>query len=183
MQDEPRELPAPIPLQERRGLSPRVTRSAPKTPSKRRRFRYRRKHTPHYYIVLTAITLAILVCVLEALAFAQKSLILSEVSFFAVAITTLFVSGAFFWGFYMAMSGNIPSHRLKYFVPHGAVGVLSPLFYTLNISLGLDGFGRQRVGIWSLVCSVVCLLLLLVQFSMGKAVVHREPLRVVRKAG
>jgi hypothetical protein len=141
--------------------------------SRRRRYRYWRRHTPHYYIVLTAISCAVGVCVLEGIAFRSKSVQLAEVAFVAIAFTALIISTAFFWGFFMVMNGNIPAHRLKYLVPHGAVGVLSPLLYTLNICLALDGLGREPVGIGSLVCSVLCLVLLGVQFSMGKAVVHR----------
>lgn len=116
---------------------------------------------------------------LEAIAFRTRSIQLANVAFGAVSITALLICVAFFWGFFMVMSGNIPAHRIRYFAPHGAVGVLSPLFYTLNICIGLDGLGTRPVSIWSVVCSGTCVVMLGVQVSMGKAVVHRAPLHIV----
>jgi hypothetical protein len=169
----------PLRLPNRSARPPQRGR-ARKPPGRKRRVRGRRRHTPHYYIVLSALSLAVIVCVLESVAYETKSIFLSEIAFVGVGLTTFVVSAAFFWGFYMAMSGNIPSHRLKVFLPHGAVGVLSPLLYTLNISVGLDALGTTPVGVWSVICSIGCLALLCIQFVMGKAVVRREPLRIVR---
>jgi hypothetical protein len=64
-------------------------------------------------------------------------------------------------------------------VPHAMVGVLSPLIYTLNISIDVDGVGQSPISGWSLTCSVVCLLLLAVQFAMGRLVVRPEKLHLV----
>lgn len=148
----------------------------------RRRHRYFRRHTPHYFIVLTGISCAITVCALNAWSFITHSLLLSEVAFAAVSTTAVVISIAFFWGVFMVMSGNIPSHRIKYFVPHGIVGMLSPIFYTLNISFDLNDLGIRPTSGLSLGCSLVCLGLLGVQFAMGKAVVHPDPIQVVKAA-
>lgn len=153
----------------------RSTRQGP-----RRRYRYFRRHTPHYYIVLSGISCAIIVCALNAWAFISRSLVLSNIAFAAVSITAVILSIAFFWGVFMVMSGNIPVHRIKYFVPHGLVGVLSPIVYTLNVSVDLGDLGIRPTSGLSLGCSLTCLALLAVQFAMGKAVVHPEPLRIVK---
>jgi hypothetical protein len=153
-----------------------------RTPGKgrQRRYRYLRQHTPHYYLVLTGITLALLVCGLNCWAFVTKGLLISEVAFGAVVVATLVIFTAFFWGFFMVMSGNIPAHRIRYFLPHGAVGVLSPLFYTLNISFDLEDLGVRPINGLSLVCSFLCLGLLGLQFAMGKRVVRPEPIRLLK---
>jgi hypothetical protein len=148
--------------------------------SRRRRYRYLRAHKPHYYFVLSGITCASIVLVLETAAYLNRSVQLAEVAFGAVAVTTLVIFCAFFCGFYMALSGTVPIHRLKYVVPHGAVGVLAPLFYTLNISFGVEGVGREPVSAGMVLSSALCLVMLVVQFAMGKAVVHQEPLHLVK---
>jgi len=125
---------------------------------------------------------ATLVCVVNTVAFATRGIGLAEVAFGLVLVTALVIFSAFFWGFYMAMSGNVPAGRLKYLLPHGAVGTLSPLFYTINISIDLDRLG-QRVNVWSLATSFGCLAILLIQFGMGKAVVRPEPLRILPRTG
>jgi hypothetical protein len=157
----------------------KVTRRAPR---RRRPYHYVRRHTPHYFIVLSGISCAIIVCALNAWAFITRSLLLSDVAFAAVSVTAVVISVAFFWGIYMVMSGNIPAHRIKVFVPHGIVGVLSPIFYTLNISFDLNDLGIRPTSGLSLGCSLVCLALLGVQFAMGKAVVHSDPLQVIKAA-
>jgi hypothetical protein len=138
-----------------------------------------RKHTPHYYLVLSGISCALVVVALNAAAFSTRSLLLAEVAFAAVTVAALVIFTAFFWGFYMLMNGNIPVHRLKYLLPHACVGVLAPLFYTLNICVALEGLGHSPVSGLALGTSVLCLALLCLQFSMGKAVVHRTPLRLL----
>lgn len=158
----------------------KVTR--PARTGQRRRYRYLRRHTPHYFIVLSGISCAILVCALNAWSFITRSLLLSEVAFAAVSVTAVVISFAFFWGIFMVMSGNIPTHRIKYFLPHGIVGALSPIFYTLNISFDLNDLGIRPTSGLSLGCSVVCLALLGVQFAMGKAVVHPDPLQIIKAA-
>lgn len=118
---------------------------------------------------------------MNVIAFVSRSILLAEITFVVVAVTLLIICTAFFWGFYMIMSGHIPAARIKYIVPHGMVGVLAPLLYTLNISLGLDELGTTPVGIGLVICSLASFLLLCIQFTMGKLVVRPEPLRVVRK--
>lgn len=151
-------------------------------PSARKRYRFRRRHTPHYYLVITALSGAALVCVLKTAAYLTKSVILASISFGAVVFTALAVSVAFFWGFYMVMNGNIPVRRLRVLAPHAMLGVLSPLFYTLNISVALDSVGTQPESGLSLVTSFFCLGLLGIQFRMGRAVVRPEPIRLLRRS-
>lgn len=147
-------------------------------PPRRRRYRYFRRHTPHYFIVLTAVTAAIFVLMINSAAYKSGSLGMARAGLIATGIATLIICSAFFWGFSMVMGGNIPVHRLKYLVPHAAVGLLSPLFWAFNFTLALDNLG-QRTSLELVIISGVCLVLLAVQFSMGKAVVHREPLHLV----
>ncbi|HEX8918457.1 MAG TPA: hypothetical protein VF898_08135 [Chloroflexota bacterium] len=163
----------------RRIDEPRIRSVKPRTPGAPRRQRFRRRHTPHYFLVLAGLAGAVSVCTLNTIGFVNRSVQFAEICFAAVALTALLISVAFFWGFFMLMNGRIPSHRLRYFVPHGAVGVLSPLLYTLNISTALDDVGSQPVSGLSLVCSYACLGLLCIQFAMGKAVVRPPRLRVL----
>lgn len=118
-------------------------------------------------------------CVLNSVAYASKSIGLAQVAFGAIVVTALVVFAAFFWGFFMIMNGHIPARRLKVLLPHGAVGVLSPLLYTINISVALDAVGREPVSMVSLVCGYASLALLSVQFTMGRAVVRTPPLRLL----
>lgn len=152
-------------------------------PASRRRYRYRRRHTPHYFFVLPAVSAAAGVCLLYWIAYLTRSIMLAEVAFAVVLLTALAVCVAYFWGFYMLMKGSIPQHRLKILIPHAGVGTLSPLLYTLNICFALDGLGSQPVTIWMLIISLLCLTLLGVQFTMGKALVRTGPLRVIKGTG
>jgi hypothetical protein len=124
-----------------------------------------------------------LVCGLNTAAYASKRLDLATAAFAAVLVTALVIFVAFFLGFAMVLGGHIPVRRLKYLIPHAAVGMLSPLVYTLNIAAALDTLGEGPVSGVSVVASYVCLGLLLVQFAMGKAVVRPEPLRLVSAQG
>lgn len=144
-----------------------------------RRHRYWRRHTPHYYIVLSGVGSAAGGTVLDAVAYEDKSPRLAEIAFGATSFTALLIYIAFFWGFYLLMNWRIPAGRIKYFIPHGIVGTLSPLIYVLNVSLQLDVLGKPLPG-WALILSLVTLGLLCVQFAMGKVVVHVSPLRVIR---
>lgn len=150
-------------------------------PSAARHHRYRRHHTLHYYIVLTALMLAATVIVLNTIAYRSQSVTMATVAFVAVAITTFVICTAFFWGFFMVMNGNVPIKRLKVLVPHACVGVLSPLIYTLNISVELDGVGQSPTTGLALATSIVCFGLLIVQFAMGKMVVRPGKLRVIQQ--
>lgn len=143
-------------------------------------YRYRRRHTPHFYIVVSALSAAILVCGLHAIAYETQSVLMANVAFAGVVIAALAVFAAYFWGFYMLMSGHIPQKRLKILIPHAGVGTLSPLLYTLNISLALDGLGSQPVSLGMLCVSVLCLALLGLQFTMGRALVRTESLRLLK---
>ncbi len=145
-----------------------------------KRYHYHRRHTPHFYLVISALSCATGVCVLKGIAFVNRSVPLATFSFFAVLLTALVVSAAFFWGFTMVMNGNIPTRRLKVLLPHAALGVLSPLLYTLNVSVDYSSVGNAPIGALSLGISLFCLLLLCVQFRMGRAVVRPEPLRLLR---
>jgi uncharacterized membrane protein len=147
---------------------------------RRRRYRYRHKHMPHYYLVLIGISCAGLVCLINLVGLLSKSVLWAQVAFAAEVINSLVIFTAFFCGFFMLMSGHIPLHRLKYLLPHGAVGVLTPLLYTVNVSISLEGLGSQPVKGAELGLSLTCLAILAIQFSMGKAVVHREPLHLVK---
>ncbi|HZU14016.1 MAG TPA: hypothetical protein VFB58_14335 [Chloroflexota bacterium] len=153
-------------------------RSDPSARTRRRAYRYRRPHTPHFYLVLGGLTGAVLVCVLNLVSYVTGSVLLATVTFGATLFTALMIFLAFFWGFYMVSSGLNPERRIV--ILHGAVGMLAPLFYTLNIDAALDGVGTSPVGALSLGTSFACLGLLIVQFLMGKAVVKTERLRVIR---
>ena len=145
---------------------------------RQRKHRFYRRHTPHYYLVVGGFVGAAAVSILDIAAFTSRSPLLAEISFAAVLLTAGLIFSAFFWGFYMLMNWRAPFHRLKFVIPHAAVGMLSPLIYTLNVSLELDSLGRSLPG-WALAAALVSFALLCLQFSMGKAVVHAEPLRLV----
>lgn len=162
---------------------PTSPRGGPVHHAPRRRYRFYRPHKVHYYLVITGIGLAILVCVLNTAAYVTQRMDLSMVAFFAILVTALIIFVAFFLGFTMVAGGHIPARRLKYVLPHAAVGMLSPLLYTLNISAALDTLGTGPVSRLSVTVSYVCLGLLLIQFAMGKAVVRPEPLRLVSSQG
>jgi hypothetical protein len=159
------------------GAEPSVRLSA------RRRYKFYRPHRVHYYLVLTGITLALLVCALTTAAWATKRMDLAAIAFVAVLLTDMIIFSAFFMGFFMIIEGNIPTRRIKVLLPHAGVGMLSPLLYTLNIAAALDSIGEAPVSGISVIVSYVCLVLLLVQFAMGKAVVRPEPLRLVSAQG
>ncbi|MDQ2742439.1 MAG: DUF2231 domain-containing protein [Chloroflexota bacterium] len=145
----------------------------------RRRYRYWRKHTPHYYLVLTALPCALVVCILNAIAFFSRGILMAELAFYATLATTLIILVTFFWGFCLVLTIEVPVHRMKYLIPHAAVGLLSPLVYSLNISFIVDTVGSQPVNAGVLVTSCLCLALLLLQFSMGKGVVYNKPLYLI----
>jgi hypothetical protein len=152
----------------------------PRSQTVARRHRYRRRHTPHFYIVIAALIAAAVVCVLNGIAFAREDVILASVAFAAVVAAMVVVSAAYFWGFYMLMSGNIPVKRLKILIPHAAVGVMSSLLYMLNVSASLDGLGAKPVSGVALACSLASFGVLGVQYLMGRAMVRPERLRVLR---
>lgn len=145
------------------------------------RYRYRRRHTPHYYLVIASVFAAALVCVLNIVGYKTGSVRLADVCFASIVVANATISSAFFWGFYMVMNGHIPVKKLKVLVPHAMVGVLSPVLYTLNISINLEGLGVQAVSAVSLACSFACLGLLSLQCVMGRAIVRPEPLRVLAR--
>jgi hypothetical protein len=155
-----------------------ITRARP-SPAMRR-YRYRRRHTPHFYIVTTAVSAAGVACILTSIAFVRGDVTLATVAFGAVVLAMVVVSAAYFMGFSMLMSGHIPSKRVKILVPHAVVGVLSPLLYMLNISAGLDGVGTRPVSGLALACSILSLAVLGGQYLLGRAMVRPERLRVLR---
>lgn len=159
------------------GAVPPIRRAA------RRRYKFYRPHRVHYYLVVTGITLALLVCGVTTAAWATQRMDLANAAFAMVLVTDLIIFGAFFMGFFMIIEGNIPVRRIKVLLPHACVGMLSPLLYTLNIAAALNRIGEGPVSGTSVIVSFVCLGLLLVQFAMGKAVVRPEPLRVVSVEG
>lgn len=171
---------APFPTSPR-PLPPRGRRSA--RPAPKRRHKFYRPHKVHYYLVLTGISLAVLVCGLNTVAYLTRRVDLANATFAAVLVTALVIFVAFFMGFYMVAAGNIPVSRLKYLLPHAAAGMLSPLVYTLNIAASLDSIGEGPVSRFSVIASFVCLGLLLVQFAMGKAIVRPDPLRLISPNG
>lgn len=168
------------PLRAVPGTRPRGPSSRP---ASRHRYKFHRPHKLHYYFVMASITMAVVVCTLNTIAYATRRLDLADVAFAAILVAALTIFCTFFLGFFMLMNGNIPAKRLKYLIPHGAVGTLSPLLYTLNIAAALDGLGTQPVGIVSLATSYASFALLGIQFAMGKAVVRPDPLRLLRGRG
>lgn len=149
----------------------------------RRRYRFYRPHRIHYYLVLSGISLAVLVCALNTVAYASRRVDLATAAFGAILVTAVVIFAAFFLGFTMVVEGNMRGRRLQYLLPHAAVGLLSPLLYTLNIAAALDSVGTGPVSRLSVAVSYVCLGLLGVQFLMGKAVVRPEPLRLISERG
>ena len=143
------------------------------------RYKYHRRHTVHYYLVIASVFASACVCVLNFIGYKTGSIQLAEVCFASIVLANALISTAFFWGFFMVMNGHIPTRRIKVLLPHATVGVLSPLLYTLNISINLDGLGAQSVSGLSLACSVGCLGLLAVQWMMGRAIVKPEPIRIM----
>jgi hypothetical protein len=147
--------------------------------STRRGYRFRRRHRLHFYAVVSGVSGAIVVCIVNAIGYLTRDIQVAEIGFGCVLITAAAIFLAFFLGFTMLMSGYIPARRIKLVVPHGAVGMLSPLLYTINISIDLDQWARPVSGA-ALGCSVACLALLGVQVAMGRAVVRPDPIRIVR---
>lgn len=159
----------------------RHLRALPAEPSvARRRYRFRRRHTPHFYLVTVSLALAVGVVAADITGVLVAGVLTGEIAFAILSIAWVSVLVSYFWGFFMLMNGNLPVHRLKVFVPHAIVGTLSPLIYMLNISLALDAVGRGPVGIFSLFCACASLAVIILQFTMGRRVVKVEPLRVVR---
>ena len=156
-----------------------VHRGAAEQETARHRYRYRRRHRPHFYSVVVSVSGAVLACIVNAIAYLDGGVGLAEIAFACVFATACSMFLTFFLGFTMVMSGHIPAHRLRVLVPHGAVGVLSPLLYTINVSIDLDRWGKPLSGA-ALLCSLSCLLLLAIQAAMGKAVVRPDPIRIVK---
>lgn len=129
--------------------------------------------------MIAGVFAASLVCVLNFIGYKTGSIQLAEWCFACIILANALISTAFFWGFFMVMNGHIPIKRIKVLLPHAMVGVLSPLLYTLNISINLEGLGAQSVSGLSLACSLACLALLAVQWMMGRAIVKPEPIRMV----
>lgn len=144
-----------------------------------RRWRYWRRHTPHFYLVLLAVSCALLACGTTVVAYVGGGLTLGAVAVVTVGIATLTVSVAYFWGFFLLLSGQVPAHRFRVLLPHACVGTLSPLAFMLNFSLALDGLGRRPVSLWLAGLMSASVGLLGVQFAMGRAVVHRPRPHVV----
>lgn len=147
----------------------------------RRRYRFRRRHTPHFYIVTAALSMALLLCAVDIVVWQESSLVAVHVAFGILAVTCLTVMAAYFWGFYMAMSGNIPTDRLKIFIPHAVVGSLSPLIYVLNLTVAFDSVDQPRLNGLSLVLAFVSVGILIIQYSMGRRVVRVERLQLLTR--
>ncbi|MGH2449121.1 MAG: hypothetical protein ACRDFS_11045 [Chloroflexota bacterium] len=147
---------------------------------KRRRSHYARQHRVHYYLVLAGVSAAAIEVLLNLAAFLSGDLLLSDIAFAGVCITSLIIFVAFFLGINMIMNGHIPSHRIKILIPHATVGMLAPLFYTLNIAVDLPTVGSAPISGLALAVNCCCLALLAVQFTMGKRVVRTEPLRLIQ---
>ena len=90
----------------------------------RRRFKYWRRHTPHFYLALTAIAAASLLSLSDGIAFLIGGVVLCGIAFAMTGVTAIAVFSAYFWGFFMVMNGNIPLARIKVFIPHAVVGSL-----------------------------------------------------------
>ncbi len=165
------------PLRQIQGASAERRRGA------RRRFKYWRRHTPHFFLATAAIASAAVLCVVEGVAFVAGGVTLTEAAFAVTCVTTGIVFAAYFWGFFMVMSGNIPVDRIKVFLPHAIVGTLSPLVYMLNLSLLFDSITATRLPGSSLALSIVSLGLLAIQFFMGKRVVRVERPRLLKLHG
>lgn len=144
----------------------------------RRRYKYRRRHTPHFYLVLAGLLGATSVCVLDVAAFLTRRMDLSNAAFIAVAITSVIVFAAYFYGILMITSGHIPPRRVL--VIHGMVGTVAPLFYTLNISAAFSNVGVHPVNGLTLAVGIAGLVMLLGQVMLGRAVVKPDPLRLIR---
>lgn len=145
----------------------------------RRRYRFHRRHTPHYYLVAAGLTGAALVCVLNVVAFLTQRVDLATAAFVLVTITAITLYLAYFWGIFMVSSGHIPARRVM--VVHGMVGTLAPLFYTININAAIDGVGMRPLSGVSLVVGFAGLAMLVGQVLLGRAVVRPEPLRIIRR--
>lgn len=148
--------------------------------SARRRFKFRRRHTPHFYLVVGAVAGASCLCLVDAVAYVLGGTALGVVAFGMTLLASVLVFAAYFWGFFMVMNGNIPVARMKVFLPHAVVGTLSPLVYMLNVSLLFDTLGSGPLPGWALALAVLSLSLLAVQFLMGRRVVRVERPRVLK---
>ncbi len=147
---------------------------------KRRQYRFRRRHTPHFYLVISALSFATLLCGMDVGAYVNGTVLGAEVAFVWTGITAIVVCAAYFWGFYLLMKGTIAESRLKVLVPHATVGTLSPLLYMLNVSIAFEDFSFRSEAAVSVVVAFFSLALLLVQFRMGRAVARVDPPRLLR---
>lgn len=145
-----------------------------------RRWRYWRRHTPHFYLVLIAATCAVLACAATAAAYLNGGLVLGSTAAVMVGAAALAVCFAYFWGFFLLLSGQVPTNRFKFVVPHACVGTLSPLLFMLTFSLALDGMGKRPVSLWLVGLTAAGVLLLAVQATMGRAIVYRPRPHLVR---
>jgi hypothetical protein len=118
--------------------------------------------------------------VIDGLAFSLGGVVLSTAAFAMTGVAAIAVFSVYFWGFFMVMSGNIPLARIKVFLPHAAVGTLSPLVYMLNLSLLFDSIGSATFPGSSLTLAISSLALLGIQFVMGKRVVRVERPRLLK---
>jgi uncharacterized membrane protein len=156
-----------------------IVRRTPEETLARRRYRFRRRHTPHFNLVTTALCLATAVVVVDLIGFLVGTVQLGVVAFAFLAAACVSVLASYFWGFFMVMNGNIPMRRLKIFLPHAVVGSMSPLIYVLNISLAVDSVGAKSVSGVSLSFAAASLGILMLQYSMGRRVTRFEGLRLV----
>jgi|SRR5579884_833932 len=147
---------------------------------KRKRYRFRRKHTPHFYLVTAALTCAALLAGLEGVDIASRSVTLGNVSFWLTCATALVVFAAYFYGFFLIMHRDIPASRMKVILPHAIVGTLSPLVYAMNVTIAFDDLGSRPVTGFAFGAALVSFFLLCGQYRMGRAVVKVDRPRILR---
>lgn len=130
-------------------------------------------------MVTTAISLAALLCVVDIGAYASASTWATHLAFGVLTAAFIGVLVSYFYGIFMAMNGNIPTSRLKIFLPHAVVGSLTPLVYMLNLSIAFDNLDQRRLGLFSLVAAFISLGVITVQYLMGRRVVRVDRLKIL----
>lgn len=139
------------------------------------RFRRSFHRSPHYYLALTGLVSAVVVCVLNLWAYYNEGLSLTMAGFIALLVTTTILAITWFWGGLLLMFGVIVPSRLAYLIFHATLGSITPPLYALAIGLQIDSLGRQPVGDIEVELEIAALLVLSVQLISGWVMLKRRP--------
>ena len=135
----------------------------------------------HFYLALLGLVGGLVVLAVNLWAYYDERIVPSEIAFATLAATATILFITWFWGMFLSMSGKIPIPRLGYLLLHGSLGAITPLLYGLIISAQLPHLATQPVGDLEINLSMVSLLVAILQFISGWAVLGRRPWRALIK--